>query len=188
MPIELGLVNEERWSTYLARQAALKAERERLQHTKLAPTPAVNETLANLCQGEQLKEKCSLAELLKRPTITYEALAMLDPGTRAVPQDIQASVGTELQFEGYINRQQREVNRVQEAENLALPPGIAYSGIQQLSKEAREKLARLQPLTLGQAQRLSGVSPSDVQVLHVLLRAGKLPVAQPEATQVVVKA
>lgn len=172
---ELGLVDALRWETYLARQAAIEGERERLKTTKLPPSEEVNATLAQLCQGERIKEKLSCYDLLRRPTVTYDAILKLVPATADVPQDIRDVVGTEIQFEGYIQRQQREVTRVKEAETTKLPQDVDYLAIQQLSHEAREKLAKLKPVDIGQAKRISGVSPSDVQALHVLLRAGKLP-------------
>lgn len=165
---EIGLVKNDRWQAFEARQAALLAEKQRLQTTKLAPSDAVNAGLAQC--GETLKEKASLAELLKRPTVTFDLLRTLDAETAAVPEEIAFCVETELKFEGYIARQSRELKRFEGAYKVKLPLEMDYNAIGQLSKEAREKLSKLRPVDLGQASRLSGVTPADIQVLQVLLR------------------
>jgi tRNA uridine 5-carboxymethylaminomethyl modification enzyme len=171
---DMGLVCADRWAAYTQRQEALQAERERLASIKISPTEATNAALHTLC-GEVLKEGCTLEQLLRRPQLNYAALAVLNPASAAVPADIAAIVETELKFEGYIARQQRENARLGQAEKIKLPLEADYAAIEQLSMEAREKLARFKPTDLAQAGRLAGVNPADVQVLQVLLRSGRLP-------------
>lgn len=172
---EIGLVQATRWQAYEARVAAIAAEKERLGSVKIPATQAVNETLGALTNGEQIREGSTLLQLLRRPKISYEALKVLHPPTAMVAPDIADIVETEIKFEGYIERQARENKRAVQSEKLKLPLTADYHAIAQLSLEAREKLTRFQPLDLAQAKRLSGVTPADVQVLQVLLTAGKIP-------------
>jgi tRNA uridine 5-carboxymethylaminomethyl modification enzyme len=175
---DIGLVQENRWQAYQARVAAIAAEKERLGSVKLPATATVNETLGALTNGEHIREGSTLLQLLRRPKISYEALKVLHPPTATVAPDIADIVETEIKFEGYIERQARENKRAVQSEKLKLPLTADYYAIAQLSLEAREKLSRFQPLDLAQAKRLSGVTPADVQVLQVLLTAGKLPLLQ----------
>jgi tRNA uridine 5-carboxymethylaminomethyl modification enzyme len=172
---EIGLVKEDRWQAYQNRVAAIAGEKARLASVKLPATNEINAVLGSLTEGEQIKEGSTLLQLLRRPKVTYEALKALNSETGLVAGDIADIVETEIKFEGYIERQARENKRAVLSEKLKLPINADYYAIAQLSLEAREKLARFQPLDLAQANRLSGVNPSDVQVLQVLLSAGKLP-------------
>jgi tRNA uridine 5-carboxymethylaminomethyl modification enzyme len=177
---EMGLVDAERWAVFEERQALLEGERLRLKQTKLDPTdPAVQAVLQ--AAGEPLPaEKVSVENLLQRPALSYNALAALAPRPQGeLPADIALTLETEIRFGGYIERQRREIVRLEASEDTPLPEAIDYKAINQLRLEAREKLDRLRPATLGQARRISGVNPSDVQVLQVLLRAGRWPNKQP---------
>jgi tRNA uridine 5-carboxymethylaminomethyl modification enzyme len=169
------LVKEDRWQAYQNRVVAIAEEKARLASVKLPATDEINTVLGSLTEGEQIKEGSTLLQLLRRPKVTYEALKALNSETALVAGDIADIVETEIKFEGYIERQARENKRAVLSEKLKLPINADYYAIAQLSLEAREKLARFQPLDLAQANRLSGVNPSDVQVLQVLLSAGKLP-------------
>jgi tRNA uridine 5-carboxymethylaminomethyl modification enzyme len=112
---------------------------------------------------------------LRRPAITYETLVKLNPASQDVSPDVQETLETDIKFSGYIGRQSRENQRVQNAEKVKLPLTVDYNAIQQLSLEAREKLSKFRPVDLAQAKRISGVNPSDVQIVQVLLSAGRLP-------------
>jgi tRNA uridine 5-carboxymethylaminomethyl modification enzyme len=112
----------------------------------------------------------SLADLLRRPEVSYENLPGAQP---PVPDEVKVQVEIELKYQGYIDRQELEVNRFKELEEKTIPDWLDYEAVHNLRAEARQKLGRIRPRTLGQAARISGVSPSDVSVLAVLMRRGQ---------------
>lgn len=112
---------------------------------------------------------CSLIALLRRPQVHYEELAPFDPGRPDLPPDVREQVEISVKYEGYIQRQQRQVEEFRKMESHKLSPGLDYSAIQGLRLEAREKLAAVRPLDLGQASRISGVSPADIAALMIYL-------------------
>jgi tRNA uridine 5-carboxymethylaminomethyl modification enzyme len=177
---EIGLVNHERWQVFETKQQAIANEVERLKTTRLKADEATNTLLQQAC-NETIHEGTCLEKLLRRPLITYAVLQQLDAESGTIPVDIIETVETNLKFEGYIQRQSRENTRVQAAEHVKLPLTTDYHAIPQLRIEAREKLTKFKPLDLAHARRLSGVNPSDVQVLQVLLTSGKLPQLEQEA-------
>jgi tRNA uridine 5-carboxymethylaminomethyl modification enzyme len=174
---EIGLVQADRWEVFQARERQIEAEKIRLKSTKIKANDHSNAILNADC-GEQIQEGTSLEQLLKRPLILYRTLAKLNPESAQVALDVQETVETELKFAGYMNRQTRENNRVQQAEKVKLPLRVDYQAIQQLSLEAREKLSRFRPLDLAQAKRIAGVNPSDIHIIQVLLSAGRLPLLE----------
>lgn len=174
---EIGLVQADRWEVFQARERQIEAEKIRLKSTKIKANDHTNAILNADC-GEQIQESTSLEQLLKRPLILYRTLAKLNPASAQVVLDVQETVETELKFAGYMNRQTRENNRVQQAEKVKLPLRVDYQAIQQLSLEAREKLSRFRPLDLAQAKRIAGVNPSDIHIIQVLLSAGRLPLLE----------
>jgi tRNA uridine 5-carboxymethylaminomethyl modification enzyme len=174
---DIGLVQADRWGVFEARVAQIETEKQRLATTKIKANEENNAILEADCQ-ERIFEGTSLEQLLKRPLITYTTLQKLNAPSGEVPTDIQETVETELKFSGYIQRQQRENQRVQNAEKVKLPLNVDYNAIHQLSLEAREKLTKFRPVDLAQAKRISGVNPSDVQIVQVLLTAGRLPIKQ----------
>ncbi|XVJ50633.1 MAG: tRNA uridine-5-carboxymethylaminomethyl(34) synthesis enzyme MnmG [Vampirovibrio sp.] len=174
---EIGLVQADRWEVFQARERQIEAEKIRLKSTKIKANDHSNAILNADC-GEQIQEGTSLDQLLKRPLILYRTLAKLNPESAQVALDVQETVETELKFAGYMNRQTRENNRVQQAEKVKLPLRVDYQAIQQLSLEAREKLSRFRPLDLAQAKRIAGVNPSDIHIIQVLLSAGRLPLLE----------
>ena len=175
---DIGLVQGDRWAVFQARQDAIAQEHRRLASTKIKATAENNERLSESC-GERIQEGTSLEQLLKRPMVTYQTLALLDPTSQTVLPDVQETLETDIKFAGYIGRQTRENQRVQNAEKVKLPLQVDYHAIQQLSLEAREKLSKFRPVDLAQAKRISGVNPSDVQIVQVLLSAGRLPMQTP---------
>ncbi|MDX2085672.1 MAG: tRNA uridine-5-carboxymethylaminomethyl(34) synthesis enzyme MnmG [Candidatus Melainabacteria bacterium] len=176
---QVGLVEDSRWQVYLAKEQAITAELERLQATKLPPDSAVNDRL--VAQGcEPLREKTSLLALMRRPTFTQAVWLSLDAVADQVPLEVREVVHTEVQYEGYVARQKRAVKQLADAYRVRLPEQTDYFQIRQLSNEAREKLTKLQPVDLGQASRISGVTPADISVLQVWLagqrqRANQIP-------------
>lgn len=171
---DIGLVNDERWQTFQHRQAAILAETQRLTETKVVPEQA-NAVLHQAGVAEVIHEKMSLMALLKRPAVTYAQVCAMGSTSVVVPDDVAEVVEIEAKFAGYIHRQKREIARLDASDPMTIPAELDYSQVQQMAKEAREKLARMRPATLGQARRIAGVTPSDVQVLQVLIRSGRYP-------------
>ncbi|MEB3206209.1 MAG: tRNA uridine-5-carboxymethylaminomethyl(34) synthesis enzyme MnmG [Vampirovibrionales bacterium] len=168
---QIGLVSDERWQAYERRQSAIAHELARLKSVKLEASEAVNGQLSEL-SGETLQEKTSLFDLLKRPPVSIDILKQLDSETAALvrdARDVYDHVVPEIKYQGYIQRQSREINRLGKASSLKLPESLDYSGIRQLSNEAREKLSKLRPVDLGQASRIAGITPADITVLHAVL-------------------
>jgi tRNA uridine 5-carboxymethylaminomethyl modification enzyme len=163
----LGLVSDARWEKYLDTKQKMEAELLRLAET----VPPAAETLAFLeSQGlDPGRAAPSLAALLKRPQLDYENLAPLDPLRPALPRHLIDKVQVAVKYEGYINKQREQVARFQRMEQRQLPERIDYEEISGLRLEARQKLNRYRPRSLGQASRISGVSPADINVLLVYL-------------------
>jgi tRNA uridine 5-carboxymethylaminomethyl modification enzyme len=166
---DLGLVDDTRWHVFQTKQAHITEERERLKTTKLGPE--LSDRLQALC-GEAIREKISLWELLRRPPILMSHLAELEPGTAqrlANQPDVAEFVEVELKYEGYLERQRQTITRLSTADKVQLPADLDYMAIVQLSNEAREKLQRLRPATLGAASRISGITPADIAILQILV-------------------
>ncbi len=163
----VGLVSEERYARFLTKKQTQEAEAARLEKVFVSPT-VVNPFLESLGMPP-VKTGISLAELIRRPTVTYEALSALDPDRPALTRREREAVEVAVKYEGYIKRQVAEVERTAKLEARLLPPDIDYSAIRGLRIEATQKLSRIRPTTLGQASRISGVSPADISVLLVWL-------------------
>ena len=164
----LGLVSEERGSAVREKYRRAAAEAERLRHKGLAPSEKLNAFLR--ARGEAESENgISLASLLLRPAVSYEDLRQFDEVCASMPRDIARAVEISLKYEGYIARQKRQVADSEKLERVRLPKDMDYSAIDGVRLEAREKLARLRPDNLGQAGRVSGVSPADIAALLVWL-------------------
>ena len=161
----VGLITEARYQKFLAKKQAQEQEAARLEKTHLPPA-AVNPLLESLGMPP-VTTGISLAELLRRPTITYALLAPLDPNRPALTRREAEAVEVSVKYEGYIRRQLAEVERTAKLESRRLPDDIDYSTIRGLRIEAIQKLTRIRPATLGQASRISGVSPADISVLLV---------------------
>ncbi len=164
----LGLVPRARYEAVAAKYAAVDGEIARLEHAGAAPSPALDALLTE--RGEPpAKDGARLADLLRRPRVTYTDLAPFDPGRPALDREAAQAVEIEVKYQGYIQRQLRQVEEMRRLEDRPLPPGADYLSIRGLRLEAREKLDRIRPLSLGQASRISGVSPADVAALMVWL-------------------
>ena len=162
----VGLVDDARWAHFTARQAQKESERRRLHDTVLPPTEALN-ALLTACGTTPVTTGVRLEELLRRPQLGYAALTPVDTGRPELEQLVMEQLEVELKYEGYIRREQREIDEMRRLENRLLPPDAPYDTIHGLRKEAQEKLARVRPRSIGQASRISGVSPADVSVLIV---------------------
>ena len=163
----VGLVGEERYARFLAKKEAQEREAARLEKVYIPPVQA-NPFLESLGMPP-VSTGISLAELLRRPAVTYEALATLDPDRPTLTRRKREAVEVAVKYEGYIKRQVAEVERTAKLESRRLPDDIDYTAIRGLRIEATQKLSRIRPATLGQASRISGVSPADISVLLVWL-------------------
>ncbi|MBP7401396.1 MAG: tRNA uridine-5-carboxymethylaminomethyl(34) synthesis enzyme MnmG [Clostridia bacterium] len=168
---EIGLVDDARWQRFLEKRKQIEAESERIRALRLMPA-AVNPLLESLGSAP-VSGGTALADLLRRPEITYDAIAPADPDRPALPRAVRAQVETVLKYEGYLRIEEARIERFRRMEETLLPESIDYASIAGLRIEARQKLARLRPRSVGQAGRISGVSPADVSVLLVWLAASE---------------
>ena len=167
----VGLVSEERYRRVLDKYAAVDREIKRLEGTGAAPSPALNAMRAE--RGETPPwDGARLGDLLRRPRVGYADLAPFDPDRPTLCAEVTEQVEIALKYEGYIARQQRQVEEMRKLETRPLPPGLDYMDIPVLRIEARQKLDKIRPLNLGQASRISGVSPSDIAALMIWLEKG----------------
>lgn len=165
---EIGLVSEEQYQYVLWKEEAIKEEIIRLEKT----TIGVSEKVQNLLESYNstpLKSGITLAELIKRPELSYEKVKLLDEDRPDLPWDVCEQVDINLKYEGYIKRQKQQVAQFKKMENRKLPHDFDYSAVKSLRREAVQKLNLYQPLNIGQASRISGVSPADISVLMVHL-------------------
>ena len=163
----VGLVTEERYKRFIEKWDRIDRERERLEHTHLSPAE-VNPFLREKELPDALSG-ISLADLLRRPQITYNELAALDPDRPALSRREAEALEVEVKYEGYVKKQLAEVARAEKLENRRLPDDIDYTAIKGLRIEAAQKLSTIRPQTFGQASRISGVSPADIGVLLIYL-------------------
>ena len=164
----IGLISDERLAAVEEKYAAVAREIKRLEHSGVAASEALNEFLA--ARGSSpVESSVRLAELVRRPELGYDEIAPFDPERPALPAAVGEQVEIQLKYAGYIARQQKQVEEFQKAEARRLPENMDYAAIPALKQEAREKLSRIRPVSIGQASRISGVSPADVAVLMVWL-------------------
>ena len=162
----IGLVSDEEYEHLLEKKAQIDAEIERLEKATIGGTPKVQELLAKY-ESTPLKSGTTLAELIKRPELDYEKLAEVDEKRPELAFDVQEQVNIEIKYEGYIKRQMQQVAQFKKLEGRKLPENFDYAQVNSLRKEAVQKLNKIQPSTIGQASRISGVSPADISVLMV---------------------
>lgn len=166
----LGLISDRRWEKFERKQAQKAAELKRAERTVLSPTQALNDILVSR-ETSPVSTGVRMAELLRRPQISYADLAPVDPERADYPREIFESVETALKYEGYIKRQLQDIAEMRRLEKRVLPKEIDYAQIAGLRLEAQEKLNRVRPENIGQAGRISGVSPADISVLLIWLSA-----------------
>ncbi|MCF2595994.1 tRNA uridine-5-carboxymethylaminomethyl(34) synthesis enzyme MnmG [Pseudoflavonifractor phocaeensis] len=166
---ELGLISRAQYDRVLEKYQAVDREVKRLEHAGTAPTPELDRLLAE--KGEPpVKDGARLADLIRRPRLTYAELAPFDPGRPDLPPEVVREAEITLKYAGYIGRQLRQVEEMKRLEERALPAGLDYLSLHGIRLEARQKLDEIRPRNLGQASRVSGVSPADIAVLMVYLK------------------
>ncbi|MBR5472413.1 MAG: tRNA uridine-5-carboxymethylaminomethyl(34) synthesis enzyme MnmG, partial [Clostridia bacterium] len=164
----LGLIDDQTYNEFLERKSQKEMEIERVNHTHLGPSPELNSLLEQVGTAP-LKAGASLAELIKRPQLNYDLLAPFDKNRPSLPQMVKDKVEIEIKYEGYLTRQQAQIDEMLRLERRAIPQDINYDDVYGLRLEAREKLKKVMPSNIGQASRISGVSPADVSVLMIHL-------------------
>ncbi len=189
----IGLVDDDRYQQFETKAADIQTELTRLQETLLKPTVGTafgfrlsafgkKETslpiadaffadshLENILKTGALKQPTSLADLLKRPELRYEHITEIAPPTEMLPSVVTEQVEIQVKYDGYIQRQQRQIQQFKKLENFRIPDTFDYTDVRGLKTEAREKLAKIRPTSIGQASRLPGVSPADISILTVIL-------------------
>ena len=165
----VGLISEERYARYQTRMEAIQAETARLSATGVAPSEDLNAYLTAI-ETAPITTGIRLSELLRRPQVTYEGLAPFDPERPMLPASVTYEVEVLLKYDGYIKRQLAEAARTAKLAEKKLPPDIDYLAIDGLRLEARQKLDKIRPADIGQASRISGVSPADISVLLIWLK------------------
>lgn len=165
---EIGLISDERYDKFKNKLELIKQERERVESVTIAPSTEINEVLVSR-ETAPMKTGIRLAELIKRPQLDYECLTPFDKTRPDLPKDVFEQVEIDLKYEGYIKRQQAKVDEMRRLEVKKIPADIDYDDVYSLRLEAREKLKKVKPESVGQASRISGVSPSDISVLLIHL-------------------
>ena len=169
---KIGLISDERYESFLNKQELKRREFERLRSTVISPTKEVNQILVSR-ETSEISTGVRLIELMKRPQLDYKALAPIDSGRPNLDANIFEQVEIEIKYEGYIQKQQKQVEQMRKLEEKHLPVDFDYTQITGLRLEAQEKLNKIKPLNIGQASRISGVSPADISVLLIWLAQKK---------------
>ncbi|MBF2459408.1 tRNA uridine-5-carboxymethylaminomethyl(34) synthesis enzyme MnmG [Listeria seeligeri] len=170
---EIGLISDERYERFLAKQSAIEAEKTRLQKTRIKPTAEVQAMLKEIGSGE-LKDGILAADLLRRPEITYNKIAEIVSRETSVTDDVAEQVEIQVKYEGYIEKSKLQVEKMKRMEDKKIPENIDYDAISGLATEALEKLKKIEPLSIAQASRISGVNPADISILLVYIEQGKI--------------
>lgn len=168
MGYEVGLIQEERYQAFCKKREKVEAEIKRMKQKTIKPTKEVNDLLEALGTSK-IETGVKLADLLKRTEITYEDLSSIDEDRPLLSKQEKEEVQIQIKYEGYIDLQLAQVEKASKLETKTLSPEIEYSQIKGLRLEARQKLDKFKPISVGQASRISGVSPADISVLLIYL-------------------
>ena len=166
----VGLNSQERWEKVQRKYAAVQQEIDRVEHVNLAPSDVLQDFLKQH-RSTPLKSGCKLSDLIRRPELKYDALAPFDPERPTLSKEIREQVEIRIKYEGYIKRQLKQVEQFKKLEEKKIPEDLDYEKVGSLRIEARQKLEAYRPISIGQASRISGVSPADISVLLVYLES-----------------
>jgi len=169
---QIGLISEERYQRFLIKKNTIEQELNRLKTTIVKPTKELQELLKEIGSSELLNA-IDLASLLKRPEVLYQHIQNISPSPYNITEEIAEQIEIQTKYAGYIEKQLQQIERMKKVENKKIPEWIDYKNINGISIEAREKLQKIRPLTLGQASRISGVSPADISILMVIIEQGR---------------
>ena len=165
---QVGLVSEEQYQAVLLKERLIREEIDRVEHTYVGMSEDVQKLLQEK-NSTLLNSGSSLAELIRRPELDYQSLSAVDPGRPDLPRDVQEQVSINIKYDGYIKRQLKQVDQFKKMEAKKIPEHIDYDQVGSLRIEAKQKLNTYRPMNIGQASRISGVSPADISVLLVYL-------------------
>lgn len=166
---EIGLIDDERYSKFILKKSQIEKEIERLENTMVGANSTIQRFLESK-NSTGLKTAASLAELIRRPELSYESIEAIDEGREKFSDDVIEQINITIKYKGYIDRQNQQVHQFKKLEGKRLPEDIDYGQIDNLRLEARQKLSKIRPENIGQASRISGVSPADISVLLVYLK------------------
>ena len=166
---EVGLVDDETYAKVVEKERLIKEEIQRVENTNVGMTEAVQSLLESK-GSTPLKSGISLAELIRRPELSYEDVAPIDKNRPELAWDVQEQVNINIKYDGYIKRQIAQIENQQKTENLKIPDDIDYDKIKNIASEARQKLKEVKPKTIAQAIRISGVNPADISILTIYLK------------------
>lgn len=169
----IGLVDDDTYGRFKRKAAYIQTELKRLQQTLLKPTGSTVGRWTHIVKTGALKQPTLLADLLKRPELCYEHIAQLAPPPEGLLPAVKEQVEIQIKYDGYIQRQQRQIHQFKKLENFRIPDLFDYADVRGLKTEAREKLSKIRPASIGQASRLPGVSPADISILMVILHQQK---------------
>ena len=166
---EVGLISDERWQRFLDKKDSIEKEKQRFLTQKISPDEEVNSVLAKY--GENIDRGVRLSEIIKRPNITYDVLKELDFETKRLnlSKEIAEQVEIEFKYEGYIKRQSLQVEQLSKMEKIKIPKNFDFQSLEHVSQETKDKLSKINPVTLAQAARIGGVKPADISVLAVMI-------------------
>ncbi|WP_102273356.1 tRNA uridine-5-carboxymethylaminomethyl(34) synthesis enzyme MnmG [Cytobacillus massiliigabonensis] len=169
----IGLIREERYQKFLAKKQSIEGEIKRLQKTIIKPTAEVQELIHSL-GGSELKDGIRASDLLKRPEMTYEHIQRLVPSEELLDPDVEEQAEIQIKYEGYIEKSLQQVERLKKMEDKKIPENIDYDAINGLATEAKHNLKEVQPLSIAQASRISGVNPADISILLIYIEQGRI--------------
>ena len=169
---QVGLVTEEQYQYVCEKERLIAKEIDRLRQVKVGANKEI-QLFLNQKNSSGLKTAASLAELISRPELSYERIAEIDTDRPCLPKDVVEQININLKYDGYIKRQLKQVEQFQKIENKKIAPGLDYNEIKNLRLEARQKLQKFKPVSVGQASRISGVTPADISVLLVYMESHK---------------
>ncbi len=169
---EIGLISDARYAALREKERLVREEIKRVQAVTMGPSEALQAILSEHGTA-QIQNGVRLSDLIKRPELSYEKLREIDPDRPELPQEVREQVNIQIKYEGYINQQHKQVEQFKKLESRILPEDLPYQEIQGLRLEARQKLTAVRPQNLGQASRITGVSPADISVLLIYLEQRK---------------
>ncbi|MGG1659148.1 tRNA uridine-5-carboxymethylaminomethyl(34) synthesis enzyme MnmG [Brevibacillus sp. NRS-1366] len=166
---EIGLISEERYQRFDQKRALIEQEKERVMNTRVRPDMTQVQEVLRAAGSPELTEVIELSQLLRRPEINYSHIMQMVPAPEPLPEDVIEQVEIQIKYDGYIRKSLQQVERMKKMEERRIPDNIDYHKISGMSKESRENMTRIRPLNIGQAARISGVTPADISVLMVYL-------------------
>ncbi|GEL76328.1 tRNA uridine-5-carboxymethylaminomethyl(34) synthesis enzyme MnmG [Tenuibacillus multivorans] len=168
---QMGLIPEERYERFTTKKQLIEEEVKRLKSNIIKPSEDVQQLIQDL-GGSPLKDGVRASDLLRRPEVKYDHIKQLIPAEATLPNDVEEQVEIIVKYEGYIEKSMQQVEKMRKMENKRIPERIDYDDVQGIATEAKEKLKRVRPLSVGQASRISGVNPSDISILLVYIEQG----------------